>query len=472
MRGILKINIRRKIVIGLLVVSLAMGTMAAVAYSNLQAMEGKVFLVEFADDLSNTILEIRRSEKNWLLFGGQLNLDENHAFTAKALAMLHGATPDITDRAVLRKLSLICQDLRQYQANLELLLGAVSHSERTRDVEALREIGKRLVEQSNLLAKLERYDILSINMQLRRNLLYSVLILSLLAVTLFFFVTFKILVPLKVIEQTTTRIAEGNFEPLPVWDTNDEIQQLMGAFNRMVSELENRQDQLVQAKKLSSIGTLASGIAHQLNNPLNNISTSCQLLMEDDAERDEFEARMLRNIEQETLRARDIVRGLLEFSREQVFTLARVPLKPVVDRSLALIASHVPPGISVRADVPADIELMMDAQRMQESLINLLINAAQAIEDPPGEVRVYTEPGRGDDRVNLVVEDTGKGIPEENLGRIFDPFFTTKGVGAGTGLGLFIVYSIVKKHGGRIRAESSPGMGTRFVMELPLPAKE
>ncbi len=118
------------------------------------------------------------------------------------------------------------------------------------------------------------------------------------------------------------RIAKGDFSPLPVMDTRDETQQVVEAFNRMVTELERRQDQLVQAKKLSSLGVLTSGVAHQLNNPLNNISTSCQILLEDlDQLETDFVRRVLTNVEQEVARARDIVKGLLEFSRAKEFSI-------------------------------------------------------------------------------------------------------------------------------------------------------
>ena len=470
---LLQFTIRQKIVLGLLLFSVILGIMAYVSYSYLLAVEEKVVLVEFADDLSNMMLEIRRSEKNFLLYGGQENQEDNARYIEEAKDLLRQAATTASDQLLLVKLSTLFQGLLDYQArSTEVFLAqGLTHDQSEEAASQLRESGKSLVDQAKQIASLERRSILVINKRLRSNLLYSVFFLALLGVLLFFFVTFKILLPLKVIAQTTTRIAKGNFKPLPVWNTNDEIQRLMEAFNRMVSELESRQDQLVQAQKLSSIGTLASGIAHQLNNPLNNISTSCQILMEerDSGDRD-FITKMLNNIEGETIRARDIVKGLLEFSRHQQFSLRKAPLAEVVERSLSLVSSQVPAGIRLSADIPPDLILRLDPQRMQEALLNLLLNAIQSIEQPPGTVRLYMEPTFNPDRVVLAVEDTGKGIPESELNRIFDPFFTTKAVGNGTGLGLFIVYGIVKKHGGRITVTSSPGKGATFRMELPLPS--
>jgi signal transduction histidine kinase len=238
----------------------------------------------------------------------------------------------------------------------------------------------------------------------------------------------------------------------------------------MVGELERRQDQLVQSQKLSSIGTLTAGIAHQLNNPLNNISTSCQIA------RDEFDGgdaemikRMLKNIEQETFRARDVVQGLLEFSRTREFSLRPTNLRETVERSVKLVRSQVPAPITLLVDIPEELVLPMDAQRLQEVLLNMLINAAQAIEGE-GRITISAAVDRPAAEAVITVRDTGKGIPDAIRDRLFDPFYTTKEEGQGTGLGLSIAYGIVQKHNGRITVESAPGEGASFHIHLPLQA--
>jgi signal transduction histidine kinase len=243
------------------------------------------------------------------------------------------------------------------------------------------------------------------------------------------------------------------------------------AFNRMVAELERRQDQLVQSKKMSSLGILTAGIAHQLNNPLNNISTSCQILLEELEQADrEFFNKMLGNIEQEVHRARDIVKGLLEFSRVRDFALKPIPLEDVVKRSIKLISSQIPPGVDIVDEVPWNMVIHIDAQRMQEVFLNLLMNAIQAITEPPGQIRIAAHEDKEIGQAVINVEDTGMGIPKDELERIFDPFFSTKEVGAGTGLGLSIVYGIIEKHRGTITVESRECEGTRFTIRLPLEA--
>jgi signal transduction histidine kinase len=147
-----------------------------------------------------------------------------------------------------------------------------------------------------------------------------------------------------------------------------------------------------------------------------------------------------------------------------------VPLAQVIERSISLISSQVPPGIEIIRDVPDDLSLNLDAQRMQQVFLNLIENAVHAIE-PPGQIRVSAELDSSMEQVLIKIEDTGNGISESDKGRIFDPFFTTKEVGSGTGLGLSIVFGIIQKHQGTISVESKEQEGTRFIIGLPFESK-
>jgi two-component system, NtrC family, sensor kinase len=464
-------NIRQKVIMGLTAGILAIGFIGIVSYYYLRVIELKQHLVEVADDLSNIMLEIRRYEKNYLLYGSAEDLAENQRYIQLGLEVLDNLEPEVKGFTGAPQVGLIRQHFSDYHNLLKKITSngtGLSPSSRRELEEQLRERGKQLVELSHQLVKIERQRILQIINTLKTQLVTSIFIFLLLGGFLSFVVSRKILQPLRVIEKTTLRIAMGNFKPLEVLDTRDETQRVVEAFNRMVAELEKRQDQLVQAKKLSSLGVLTSGVAHQLNNPLNNISTSCQILMEElDTEDLTFFKKMLTNIEQEVDRARDIVKGLLEFSRSKEFTLKPTLLKAVVDRSIRLISSQVPAGIDIVEDVPDDLMLHLDAQRMQEAFLNLFMNSVQAIETLPGHIKVEARLDKEIRRVVITVTDTGKGISKTDLGRIFDPFFTTKEVGAGTGLGLSIVYGIIEKHQGTITVESKEGEGTRFIIRLP-----
>jgi signal transduction histidine kinase len=466
------LNLRQKVILGLTAGILAIGFIGVVSYHYLSAIESKQHFVEVADDLSNITLEIRRSEKNFLLYGSKGDLEENRRYIQDGLNLLSTLDSEVKGLEGAPQVNLLRQEFLDYEKIMEQIRSKTGNQSISNQLEEqLRERGKNLVVLSQKLVTFERQRILEIIQTLKTQLLTSIIIFLFLGGFLIFIVSRKILQPLKTIEKTTLRIALGNFNPLPVLETRDETQRVVEAFNRMVQELEKRQDQLVQAKKLSSLGVLTSGVAHQLNNPLNNISTSCQILLEELEDLQTYDLaffqKMLTNIEQEVDRARDIVKGLLEFSRVKEFALKPTPLKEVVDRSIRLISSQVPAGIDIVEEVPRDLVLQLDAQRMQEALLNLLMNGIQAIHQLPGQIKIEAKPKKKDQRVIITVEDTGIGISKEDLGRIFDPFFTTKEVGSGSGLGLSIVYGIIQKHHGTIAAESKEGEGTRFVIRLP-----
>ncbi|HLP41631.1 MAG TPA: ATP-binding protein, partial [Fibrobacteria bacterium] len=167
-----------------------------------------------------------------------------------------------------------------------------------------------------------------------------------------------------------------------------------------------------------------------------------------------------------------IVKGLLEFSRAKEFERKPTALADVVARSVGLVSSQVPAGVEILREVPGDIIIPMDAQRMQEVFINLLINALQAISGQSGRITISALRDVERGQAVISVSDTGAGIGQEDLARIFDPFFTTKEVGKGTGLGLSSVYGIVKQSGGSITVESAPGKGSSFRVFLPAAALE
>ena len=235
----------------------------------------------------------------------------------------------------------------------------------------------------------------------------------------------------------------------------------------MISELNKRSDQLVQSEKMASLGTLTSGVAHELNNPLNNISTSIQILLEELEDADlEYKKRLLTETEGQIQRARDIVRALLEFSRERSFSLHQVYFKDLVDNTLKLIKGEVPTHVQLTVEVPDEIQGEMDPRRIEQVLINFILNGIQAMEDG-GVLSIRACRESNEDDFYFEVSDTGKGIPPQDLGKIFDPFFTTKDVGKGSGLGLSVSHGIIEQHGGRIEVKSEVGKGTTFTVFLP-----
>lgn len=463
------LTIRQKVLAGVIIPVLLFAVVGVVSFNYLVRLEGTLGLMEMADDLSNSILEVRRYEKNFLLYGHAEDFDESLRYIDQARAMLAGMAADVRDDRARQGITALSAALDTYQSR-GLALGGDTSAAAAQLLDGLRQAGKDLVDLSLNIKNTERNRTLQLVTDLKRQLLVAGVFVTVSGIVLALLLARKILRALSVITQATAEIGQGNFKTLDVPATNDETRHVLEAFNRMTRELKRRQDQLIQEKKLSSLGVLTSGIAHQLNNPLNNISTSCQILIEEHGQCDPaFAGRMLGNIQQEVLRARDIVKGLLEFSRAKDFSVKPTPLARVVANAFRLVSSQVPSGISLCHDVPADLILDLDAARMQEVLINLLLNAAQAIETPPGSITVTAMPDPAAGVAAIIVTDSGVGIPEEDLGKIFDPFYTTKEVGKGTGLGLSIVFGIIEKHHGSIVAEKTGGQGARFVIRLPLP---
>ncbi len=451
----------------------AISMMAYVSYDDLVATEKKVGILEFSYGIHNVVLEARRLEKNYFLYGQKESLAENKRMLGEALDLDERMVNSDENLAVVPKLKELDRQIRLYLDHIDELLAGESGSQTNPAIaDKIRQQGKIISEISEEIVNFEKNQIHLMISLLRGQLIswssLAILIGILLAILIVYFI-FK---PLSVIKKATFDIAQGKFRRIEVINTRDEIQQMMEAFNIMVLELERRQDQLIQAEKLSSLGTLTAGVAHQLNNPLNNISTSCQIAIDEfDGGDGPFLQKMLANIDQETLRARDVVKSLLEFSRAQDFCLREIQLSEVVSKAVLLAKSQVPPNISMKIDIPDNLVFHIDVQRMQEVFINLIINAAQAI-GRQGEITITATMDFPAKEVVIEVHDTGAGISEEHQARIFDPFFTTKAEGQGTGLGLSVVYGIIQKHQGTITVQSTPGQGTSFFIRLPFPGQQ
>jgi PAS domain S-box-containing protein len=235
------------------------------------------------------------------------------------------------------------------------------------------------------------------------------------------------------------------------------------------TELERR---LVQADKLSSIGLLAAGVAHEVNTPLAVISTYAQMLSKQVGD-DEQKSRMLDKISRQTFRASEIVNSLLNFSRTTSSELGEVQLNKVIQETLSLLEHQMKKSaIEVRVMLDPDLDPVKgNAGKLQQVFLNLFINARDAMEQatPAGRGKSVLEvvSRRGENGVEVDVIDTGSGIAPEHLSRIYDPFFTTKSAKKGTGLGLSVTYGIIQEHGGAIEALSKPGEGTCFHLEFP-----
>lgn len=231
-------------------------------------------------------------------------------------------------------------------------------------------------------------------------------------------------------------------------------------------ELEETQAQLIQSEKLASIGELAAGVAHEINNPLGVMLGFTQVILKKLPEDDRFH-KPLTSIEREGLRCKKIIQGLLDFSRRSTLAAQPVNLNNIVNAACELIEHQM--AIDnvrvVKGYAPNLPHIQADANQLQQVFVNLIKNGYQAMPQG-GDLRITTR-AMGN-QVQAIFADSGTGISPENLKRIFDPFFTTKEVGKGTGLGLSVSYGIIESHGGKIEVESQLGVGTTFVVTLPV----
>jgi C4-dicarboxylate-specific signal transduction histidine kinase len=266
---------------------------------------------------------------------------------------------------------------------------------------------------------------------------------------------------------------------LRLGDTRKAMIHIMGDLRETTQEMERReqelrdkQEQLVQAGKLATLGELTTGVAHELNNPLNNIglfigNVADQLRL-GHVETDQLLAELDKALEQ-VRKATSIISHLRTFGRAAPVSVESVDVDEVVERSLSLMQEQLRlRAIEVELDLcPDELIVLGNSIQLEQVFINLLTNARDALEDSERKV-IRIQSSRDENWIRIVFADTGPGIGPEVEQRIFDPFFTTKEVGTGTGLGLSITYSIVKEHGGEITVSRSPEGGASFRLELPV----
>jgi PAS domain S-box-containing protein len=228
------------------------------------------------------------------------------------------------------------------------------------------------------------------------------------------------------------------------------------------------EEQLTRTEKLAALGQLAAGLAHEINNPLGGILVYAYLLLEDLAP-DQAERTQVEKIIREATRCKEIVQGLLEFSRHMPSKMVPLQINAILEEALSLVSDHLLfQNINLLREFQPDLPPVAgDKAKLEQVFINLLMNCGESMEGE-GRLTVATSFKTGMEMVQIRFRDTGPGIPESHLSRLFDPFFTTKEVGKGVGLGLSISYGIIQKHRGRVSVESTSSQGTTFLVELPV----
>jgi two-component system NtrC family sensor kinase len=304
-------------------------------------------------------------------------------------------------------------------------------------------------------------------------------------------ITTSMIKPLRRMVTATQRIAQGDLDHKVARQAQDEIGQLALSFNRMTDklkeandgllqwtrtlekrveerseELRKMQDFLVQSEKLASMGKMAAGVAHEINNPLTSILLNTHLMLEK-LEPSSPYTESLTLIAEETTRCSHIVKGLLEFARQSPPQKVRADINSLLDRTVQLLENQAAfQNIIIIRQLQEDLPpLSLDRTKIQQVFWNLMINAAEAM--AKGGTLMITSRLAADGRaVEVRFTDTGPGVPREILNKLFDPFFSTKS--SGLGLGLAVCYGIVQGHLGAISVESEPGHGATFIVRLPV----
>jgi two-component system, NtrC family, sensor kinase len=434
------------------------------AYHNIKLVLTKLWFVEIADDLNASFLEMRLAEKNYFLYNDKSALQEIKQKLDENVQGMDFMKAEIT-RAIGKK------NFEQLRSSLDGYMAAVEETGKGgEDVRSrLRESGQKVRELSNDITRAERKNVSEIIEDSQNKLFYSLCLILVSAIGISHFVLSKILRSFKEIEEVAHAISQGNFDKVEGNMPDDELGSVLKAINSMSEELENREEQIIQSRKLASIGILTAGVAHELGNPLNNISMIAQAYQEigDQLSREE-RLDFMKKIEEETERIRDIVKNLLDFSKPTKPNREEIDVGTVVQKALKLVHNMLNVhNVDANLDLQDGLPLVyIDERQIRGVLVNLLTNAIQAM-SPGNHLSIRTRTGSVPDFVEIEVQDTGKGIAREVLPYIFDPFFSTKGAD-GTGLGLFVSYGIIKRNRGNISAKSEVGVGTTFVIELPV----
>jgi signal transduction histidine kinase len=482
-------SLRGKITLGYFLVAAVVLALGVLQMAVLGVIERRIAAGEMVADLLQDSLEMRRYEKKYFLSRDEADLQSALTGVDHAIARVRESRELFVRLTSPEELAQLGDSLQTYRSLLALYETA-SRNEREDISERARAAGHAASQTAKMLSRRDRDDLTS---TVQRSV--TVMIAFYLPVVALVLVggralSARVIWPLRELEARLKPIAEGRYRHLALPTLDREIVSFARAFNGMLGELQARQDQLRHSERLASLGTLVSGVAHELNNPLGNISASTQLLLEGTAAEGSAQCRTwLERIDSETERARGIVRTLLDYARKG-------PLRPRHNECVALeeilvdaraSAAPVAP-LRVTLDLPLEIVLVADEERLRRAFINLMKNALDA-GGPDSAVRVSARPttwaasppaaaawavgsealaqAGEEPLVRICFDDEGPGIDPEILPRIFDPFFTTHEAGYGTGLGLYIVQEIIQEHGGAVAAENRPGGGARFTLWLP-----
>jgi signal transduction histidine kinase len=458
---------------------------AAILIADLLYLKNRILEGVTVDAFYVASQEIRRDEKNLFLYNNPADYQQIISQLDTVQKAFRDSRPIFNEIASLEELTEIDQLLLTYREELEQY-SVDKAVELSKLQDTIRKSGQDLLALAKELGKRERDSLARAARVAAWTLLAALLTVILLGLIGALIVVRQVVRPLSDLESQLDDVADGNIRTLTLPSKDKEIQSVVHHFNDMLERFRGQQSRLRKHEKAAALGVLASGVAHELNNPLSNISTSVQLLLESNASTDgNLRNQWMTHIDEETERAKRIVRRLLDSVRHTQLHLHAHNLLDLVESSIELVSRQLPDMVHVHIIEIPECKLYLDRERMQQVFINLIKNAADAgaqniwldaMESTWEETRpVSLDHVVGElDQVSLspaviriLITDDGPGIADDHLEKIFNPFFTTKSGHDGTGLGLYLVEEIISEHNGCITAENRDGGGTRFIIWLP-----
>ena len=515
-------SLKKKIALSFVISAFVIGALAVFEYINFIEIRNEIRYLEVTDTIRSKSLQLRRHEKNFFLYGPapgesqalhrylaeldsiineNLSMDKsgelsqlkkslheyerrfNHIELLAAGVSEHFRNLRATHKSYGRVLPLVESTFLERPLKVEEFLREVfafppDHEALTAlraldsDIIVLRKYGEDILVFSKELDKVARENVERVIRISQVAILIFFPFFLILGIGTLFVISNNVVKRLREVIDVVERTGKGDFSRMPVPSGRDEVGLLIRKFNDMEgqlaereAEIEKKNQELLQTKKLAAIGTLASGVAHELNNPLNNIYLSAQVL---ERETKDTASPMVRetvgDIVGQTKRVKGIVGDLLEFARGREPRLREVDLNELIMGAYKLVSTSMD-TIKITFVLDSDsegVKLDADSEQMERVFINLFTNAVAAMS---GAGDLKEEILKEGDVVTVKVSDTGRGMPADAVEKIFEPFYTTRD--KGTGLGLAIVFNIIKKHGGDINVESVEGKGTTFIIVLP-----
>ncbi len=459
---------------------------AVVVFADLYFVKTRIVAGEAVTTFREASQEVRRDEKNLFLYDDLSSLEQLNVQLNAAEQALREGEHAFSEIASPAELSRVREVLGLYRTQLALY-SLMSTRAREAQQKKIRATGHDLSTLAESFSRRER-AVLADAVQVAGQTLLAVFVtVLLLGIGSAFFLVRQVVRPLRELELQLDGLAEGHDQRLSLPSKDKEIQSFVHHFNTMLNRLRDQQNQLRHHEKAAALGVLVSGVAHELNNPLSNISTSVQLLLEDgESVEKELRDEWLAQIDGEAERARRIVRRLLDSVRQPKLNWQAHSVAELIQASLALVNRQLPAGVEICVGYAPEQALWADRDRIHQVFINLLKNAADAGATHIAISAVETTwadsmPASTDHLVGelelvsksksvlyVQIDDNGPGIAPENLVQIFNPFFTTHSAGDGTGLGLYLVEEIISEHHGCIAVENRQKEGTRFAIWLPL----